>query len=254
MDSKERFKRIVDRLKGRDVKLSEASLFLEPDYFTFFNESVKEIEIRRRKKFNKREYKELIMKFSSDEFFLENCKRYKDNSKSLTKPRMTFIKKGGENLLERYSVNNLKAAELKRKTKRKENQMSEYYRMHQSLKNSPGFDFLKKFDDINKLRILIMEIKEKCNRHGFSLNIDEEKMLLEYFYNDKKFNHFYELYKKSGNKFYKPTLNFKTPLSKGGKNNKENIQFISRMENSAKSDMTMEEWSENKKIFKTFFS
>ena len=45
---------------------------------------------------------------------------------------------------------------------------------------------------------------------------------------------------------YKPSIDHKIPLSRGGTNELNNLHFVTLFENLAKRDMTMEEWEEFK--------
>lgn len=82
---------------------------------------------------------------------------------------------------------------------------------------------------------------------------EEYKKFYEYFYNDEQFNAVYDFWQKHKNEnttFYdwaKPSLDHIIPVSKGGNNSKENIQFLTVFENLAKRDLTMEEWEIFKK-------
>lgn len=63
------------------------------------------------------------------------------------------------------------------------------------------------------------------------------------FYNDKQFNYIYLRWVKSGFEVYKkPSIDHITPKAKGGKNNIENLQFLTWFENRCKNDMSQNEW------------
>lgn len=77
---------------------------------------------------------------------------------------------------------------------------------------------------------------------------DMYKAYIEKFYNDKQFNATYIFWKRSESSlktYYnwsKPSLDHKTPLSRGGTNTLDNLQFLTVFENLAKRDLTWEEW------------
>lgn len=84
-----------------------------------------------------------------------------------------------------------------------------------------------------------------------TLDTEQYKEYIEYFYYQKEFNYLYNYWNqtKISNTFYdlaKPSLDHIIPKSKGGTDDLRNLQFLSVFENLSKRDMTMQEW----KIFK----
>ena len=69
----------------------------------------------------------------------------------------------------------------------------------------------------------------------------------------KQFNAIYNFWlnkQKENNTFYdwaKPSIDHIVPKSRGGSNEKENLQFLTVFENLSKRDMSMEEWNDFKK-------
>ncbi len=80
------------------------------------------------------------------------------------------------------------------------------------------------------------------------------KSFIEKFYYDINFNRLYKNYLDSNNdKYKKPSLDHITPRSKGGKNDLENLRFITYLENMCKRDMTLNEWENIKQRLGEYF-
>lgn len=242
------FKRIVSRLKGRNLPLYIAMQFNTPEHLSYLNTAIKSLEVRKGKKYSVKDYNKIINKFSKNKEFLDNCNIYDDNNEVCTKPTITFINDISKG---KYKIENLKPSLLKNKEfyKTKSVQVDELYTLYQRMKNAPSYDFLSQFKDVDKLKFLISEIKNK------NLSVeDKEKYLLE-FYNYKAFNSMYYKYlDNKNNKYLKPSLTYKTPLNRGGEDTLENIYFITKLESNAKSNMTMIEWNKIKRNIKHFIS
>lgn len=116
-------------------------------------------------------------------------------------------------------------------------------------------DYLLKFNDNFEKYLLIHKALVRTSGNTlkyYNENIDEYKKIIEYFWNDEKFNKLYDFWvnhKKENPTFYdlaKPSLDHIIPKSKGGKNILENFQFLTTFENLMKKDMTQKEWEEFK--------
>lgn len=71
------------------------------------------------------------------------------------------------------------------------------------------------------------------------------QMFLEKFYYDAVFNKLYDLWTLAEKcKWHRPTLDHKTPISKGGGWTLDNLQIMTWFENRAKADMTQREWEQ----------
>lgn len=249
-----KFKWIINRLKNREIKLKTAMLFSQPYQLTHANFAIKELEKRKNKKYSKKDYRLILEKLSSDEIFLTNCNIYEVYKNTFVRPSLTY--KIETSINERYHPLNLKVVDLKKKVDKNHNKsfkICPYAAMHRQLKVSPGLEFLKQFDDIEKLRFLFSKIKNHNSKIVYNFTKEEKINFIKHFYNDKNFNTFYKKYKETGNKFYKPSLDHKTPRCLGGTNELKNLHFISYLENIAKNDMNMEEWNDVKANINDFF-
>jgi len=110
-------------------------------------------------------------------------------------------------------------------------------------------EWILKFKDFDKFLIIHRLLRTNISM----LDIPKEKYMdyMEYFYYQNQFNKVFNFWKKEEklNTFYdwaKPSLDHIIPKSKGGNNEKENLQFITTFENLAKRDMTMKEWNDFK--------
>lgn len=129
---------------------------------------------------------------------------------------------------------------------------AKYKNMAKHLRFNIDVDFLKQFDDIEKLSFLNKCISNKDKRWN---NISDEwyKQYLLKFYDDDTFNRFYFKYKKTGNKYLRPSIDHIIPKSNGGTNDLENLRFLSWFENRCKNNMSLEEWNEIKNNIKEYF-
>ena len=125
-----------------------------------------------------------------------------------------------------------------------------YKNMVSHLKYDVSLEWLKTFDDIEKLKCLNSAIKRKRDSEGFTTEI--YKLYIERFYNDKKFNELFKKWKDTGDKWIKPSLDHIVPKAGGGNLLLQNLQFISWLENRAKIDIKQEEWNKIKKNIRYF--
>lgn len=115
-----------------------------------------------------------------------------------------------------------------------------YKNMQAHMKFSVELEFLKRFDDIERLKCLNKLITR--DRVKIHFDIEKYKAFVEKFYEDKEFIRRFEIYSETKNKWDLPSLDHIIPLSKGGTWDLENLRIISWFENRAKCDLTIEEF------------
>jgi 5-methylcytosine-specific restriction endonuclease McrA len=97
-------------------------------------------------------------------------------------------------------------------------------------------DYYKQFN-AGKLKLLV-----KLYNPNWKYNVDEYKQFIEKFYNDSEFNRLYSRWQETGDIYFRPTIDHKTPKSKGGGNELDNLQCLSWFENKIKFDLLPDEW------------
>lgn len=115
-----------------------------------------------------------------------------------------------------------------------------YLNMKNHLKWNVSIEFLKQFEDIDRLKTLnLILTRDRVSKH-----FDERKYMefISRFYDDPKFVKQFNEFKKTGNKYDKPSLDHIIPLSRGGEWEIGNLQIVSWFENRAKCDMTQGEF------------
>lgn len=112
-------------------------------------------------------------------------------------------------------------------------------------------DFVYSFPDFKKYAFLHKSVTHSNSPLKF-YSYDYYKKYIIHFYDDEQFNLIYNFWKEENfeEKTYydwsKPSLDHILPLSKGGNNQIENLQFLTVFENLAKRDMDAKEWEEFK--------
>lgn len=116
-----------------------------------------------------------------------------------------------------------------------------YKNMQSHLRWEVELEFLMKFDDIEKLKILNeMLTRDRVSKH---FNTEKYKNFILKFYNDSQFIKVYnDFILEDKKKYAKPSLDHIIPLSKGGTWDLDNLQILSWVENRAKFNFLPEEW------------
>ena len=117
-----------------------------------------------------------------------------------------------------------------------------YKNMKAHLKYNISLRWLKRFDNIEKLKFLNRTLSRKRDSKYFDTK--KYKQYIEEFYYDNQFNKIYAFWLNNNkNKYYKPSLDHIVPKSKRGDYNLDNLHFLTWYENRCKNNMTMKEWN-----------
>ena len=126
-----------------------------------------------------------------------------------------------------------------------------YLIMQKRLRYDIDLDWLMQFKDFDKLKFLNKSIMTHSNDRAYPSDTQWYISFIEKFYNDQYFNKIYNIYISTGDKLIKPSLDHIVPLSKGGTNDIDNLQFLTWFENNCKYDIT--NWEEVKQNIKYYF-
>ena len=127
-----------------------------------------------------------------------------------------------------------------------------YNNMQCRLRHDVDIEWLKSFDDIEKLKFLNRSIS-RVRDFG---NFDKEFYVsyIEKFYIDERFNEIYSKWLINNDKYLRPSPDHINPKSLGGKlDDINNIQFMTWFENKCKSDIPNDIWDEMKKNINVYF-
>jgi len=127
-----------------------------------------------------------------------------------------------------------------------------YNNMATHLRFDVSVDWLMKFNDFDKLKLLNNVITNRSYR--WDVSSEWYMSYIERFYDDDQFNKIYGIWINSGKeKYKKPSLDHIVPKAKGGTNDIENLQFLSWFENRCKNDMSQEDWNSLKLNIEEYF-
>lgn len=116
--------------------------------------------------------------------------------------------------------------------------------MKAHLKYDVTIEWLSKFEDIKKLKYLNRSLSRRRDREGFTTEIYIQ--FIERFYIDSKFNELYHKWIETNDRWIKPSLDHIVAKCNGGSLLIDNLQFISWLENRAKTDINQELWNRMK--------
>lgn len=127
-----------------------------------------------------------------------------------------------------------------------------YNNMLTHLRFNVKLDWLKKFKDFDKLKLLNEVITNRDKR--FNESTEWYINYIEKFYYDSQFNNVYQRWLESEKEQYmKPSIDHIYPKAKGGTNDLNNLQFLTWFENRCKNDMTQEQWENLKTNITRYF-
>lgn len=155
-------------------------------------------------------------------------------------------------ILKAEGIETRKPLNLRGKKKFQCDKERQYNNMSTHLRFKVSTDWLMKFEDFEKLKLLNDVITNREDRY----NVDANWYMsyISFFYNDDRFNKIYENWVKSGfERYKKPSLDHKLPVSKGGTNDISNLQFLTWFENRCKNNMSEKEWNNIKNNLNDYF-
>ena len=111
------------------------------------------------------------------------------------------------------------------------------------IKYEVDYLYYQNFKDVEKLKVLNhMLTRDRVSQH---FDTSSYKSFIEKFYHDEQFNKIYAAWMENGcDRWYKPSLDHKIPLSKGGTYDLDNLQILTWFENRTKKNMMPEQWRE----------
>jgi 5-methylcytosine-specific restriction endonuclease McrA len=127
-----------------------------------------------------------------------------------------------------------------------------YKNMASHIRFNVPFQWLKQFEDVEKLKLLNRAITPRDTR--FKVDTEWYRDYILKFYYDKQFNDIYckWLFGGKKDKYLMPTLDHINPKANGGNNDLSNLQFLTWFENRAKNDMPLVVWQEMKENIKNY--
>jgi len=173
----------------------------------------------------------------------------------LTKNNIEITKRKTKKIVSEEKRNKISQSSKGRKCYWKGKKMPDviiYKNIASKIRFDVSYEFLMNFKDIEKLKFLNQSITNRDKRWS---DTDSEwyKNYLTKFYFDDQFNKIYKQWIDDDKYFWlKPTIDHIIPKSIGGKNNIENLQFLSWFENRAKTNMSQQEWDKLKKNINKF--
>lgn len=113
-------------------------------------------------------------------------------------------------------------------------------------------EWLRQFEDFDRLKFLNRAVTERGSRFQFST--EDYRQYIERFYSCERFMRIYTRWLESGKEFYRtPSLDHIVPVSKGGAKSLENLQFLTWFENRCKNDLPQEDWNLLKLDIESYF-
>lgn len=127
-----------------------------------------------------------------------------------------------------------------------------YNNMCNHLRFDVCLEWLMKFEDFDKLKLLNEVITNRSGR--WDVSTEWYIKYLERFYFDKQFNDVYNKWVASNfDRYKKPSIDHVIAKAKGGDNSIDNLQFLTWFENRCKNDMSQEDWDRLKLNIQDYF-
>ena len=127
-----------------------------------------------------------------------------------------------------------------------------YKNMKAHLRFEVTLEFLQQFEGIEKLKMLNRMATSRNGRFNIA-DEDYQAYVLRFYYSDA-FDKIYRRWLASGKKkYFRPSIDHITPISRGGGHDIENLQILTWFVNRCKNDMSQEEWNEIKENIGDYF-
>lgn len=124
--------------------------------------------------------------------------------------------------------------------------------MAQKIRFDVSWEWVNQFEDLEKLKFLNRCITPRDKR--FQVTTEWYIEYINRFYYCDNFNRIYDKWLNNDKgSYFRPTIDHIVPVSKGGDNSLENLQFLTWFENRCKNDMSQNEWDIMKSKINDYF-
>ena len=144
-------------------------------------------------------------------------------------------------ILKAHNINTRKSRNTRGYRKFQSKLEVDYNNMVKHIRFNIELEWYLQFPAIEKIKFLNRAISKRDGRW----DVDDlwYKSYIQKFYFDEQFNVLYNEWIDSGNEFYKtPSIDHIIPVTQGGTNELDNLQFLTWFENRCKNNMSQKEW------------